>query len=84
MVFLLFAVMLVGSVFGGEGKLSKCEVKYNRCIFNCAQSYPLNEKKRLGCETRCELEKGVCVAITESKAFIEEALEYLEGFSGSR
>ncbi len=62
----------------------RCELKYRKCMFDCVQEFPLDKKRRSGCETRCKVNKGWCKAGKVVKDIAEDINRFLEGFSGDK
>ncbi len=77
-------LLLMVSVSIAQDLLSKCEVYYRRCTFDCTQRYPLQEQKRKGCMFRCEVDKGLCSVFSATKQIADRVKNFIEGFSQGR
>jgi hypothetical protein len=77
----LLGLLLTGLVLGGEVK-NRCEVKLDRCLYDCANAYPFDDGKRKGCELRCRLNYALCESARAIDRVGKEVREFLEGFSG--
>ena len=73
-------LLALGLAFGEERK-SRCEVKHDRCVFDCTNRFPLDTNKREGCELRCKLNLAVCESLNFIERTGKEIREFLEGFS---
>ena len=62
----------------------RCELSYKKCAFDCVQEFPLDEKKRKGCITRCKLNKGWCKAGKAVKDVAKDINRFFEGFTKDR
>lgn len=58
----------------------RCEIGYRKCVFDCAQEFPLDKERREGCETRCKLDKGLCKTRETMEKLGKSVKEFLEGF----
>ncbi|RLJ70751.1 hypothetical protein BCF55_1034 [Hydrogenivirga caldilitoris] len=59
----------------------RCDIQYGRCIFDCVQEFPLDKKKRSGCETRCKINKGWCKTNKAMKDIANDISKFFQGFS---
>ncbi|MDQ7039008.1 MAG: hypothetical protein Q9N26_07425 [Aquificota bacterium] len=72
--------ILFGFSFGEEVR-GKCELRYDRCVYDCANRYPFDQNRRTGCEIRCKLNYAVCESVRVIDRAGKEIREFLEGFS---
>ncbi len=80
---LLALLLLVGSAHALE-LLDRCDRKFKKCTFDCVQEFPLDETKRKGCETRCQLDRALCKTREGVEKLGESVRDFLEGFSRER
>ena len=73
-------LLIFGSALGGEVR-GKCELRYDRCIYDCTNRYPFDQNRRTGCEIRCKLNYAVCESVQVIDRVGNEIREFLEGFS---
>ncbi|WP_457600721.1 hypothetical protein [Hydrogenivirga sp.] len=74
-------MLLFSHAFGIE-IVDRCELRYKRCLFDCIQEFPLDKKKRSGCETKCKLNKGWCKAGKALEGIKEDINKFWQGFTG--
>lgn len=70
-----------GLTLAGEVK-DRCEVKYDRCIYDCVNRYPFDQNRRTGCEIRCKLNYAMCESVEVINRVGTQVREFLEGFTG--
>ena len=78
---MVLMVLLLSVVSFGNALLSRCDIEYQRCMFNCVQEFPLDKDKRDGCELRCKLNKGACSAGEALEEVRNKLNKFWEGFS---
>ncbi len=76
-------LLMVGNLFAIELP-DRCDIRYQKCVYDCIQEFPLDKEKRKGCELRCELGKGWCKTKSGAKKLTEGLRRMWEGFSRER
>jgi N6-adenosine-specific RNA methylase IME4 len=63
-------------------KLSKCEIEYKKCEYECILKNPTSKNKQEGCKLRCAANKAYCETSRALKKAGKDIKDFFEGLLG--